>query len=119
MNPITDLIERFSYTADKRDRWTLLDAPSGPLYGDCEDYSLTALWLCAGKSWLRLWWLVITFQAMFWLTRTPRTGELHMMLWVRGRGWTDNIYPEWSTTPHHPRLFPYVAPLLLFVLLIK
>jgi hypothetical protein len=118
MNPITDLIARFSYTADKRDRWTLLDAPTGPLRGDCEDYSLTALWICAGRSWLRLWWLVATFQAMIWLTRTA-SGQMHVMLWVRGRGWTDNIYPQWSSKCRHPKIAPYLAPLLAVVLLAK
>ena len=118
-DPLADLQARFVWTRDKRDRWTLLDAPTGPLCGDCEDWSYTALWLCAGKSWGRFWWLVCMFQAWFWLTRVHGTGELHFMLWVRGRGWTDNIHPEWSAKPHHPRMVPYLPPLLAFVLLIK
>ena len=118
-DPIADLRLRFVYRAETRDRWTLLTAPTGPLTGDCDDYALTALWLCAGRSWWRLWWLVISCQAMLWLTRVHGTGDLHIMAWVRGRGWTDNVHPDWSQTPHHPRWVPYLAPFMALALLLK
>ena len=116
---LSDLRARYVYTADKADRWTLLDAPEGPLRGDCEDYALTALWICAGRSWWRLWWLVLTCQAMLWWTKFHGDGEPHVMLWVRGHGWTDSYYRDWSAKPHHPKRWPYAAPLLALVLIFK
>ena len=119
MNPLTDLHTRYVYVRDLNDRWTLLDKPTGPLMGDCEDWAYTVLWLCAGKSWGRFWWLVCTFQAVLWWTKFHGTGGPHVMLWVRGKGWTDSYYREWSATPKHPKKRPYVAPWLALVLLFK
>ena len=118
-DPLADLKSRFVYTRDKRDGWTLLSAPTGPLHGDCEDWAYTALWLCAGKSWWRFWWMICTFQAVVWWTKFHGTGEPHVMLWVPGRGWTDSYYPDWSPAPRHPKKWPYLAPVLALVLLIK
>lgn len=116
-DPIADLRARFIWTADKRDHWTLLDAPTGPLRGDCEDYALTALWLCAGRSWGRLWWMICTFQAMLWWTRFNGGG--HIILWVRGRGWTDSAYRGWSKWAVHRLWFPYLVPILILALTLK
>ena len=115
---IEDLSRRFQYTSDRADKWTVLDAQSGPLRGDCEDFSLTALWLLAGRSWPRLWWMVLTFQAVFWHARLSNGGG-HVMLWVRGYGWIDNIYPTWSPVPRIRRLFPIIAPMLALKLTMK
>jgi hypothetical protein len=112
---LDELTQNFRYVPDRKDKWTLLGGNQWE--GDCEDFALTALWLVAGKSWLRLWYLVITFQAMLWLAWTP--AGLHMMLWVRGKGWIDNWYPTWSSKTRHKRIAPYLAPMLAFVLLIK
>jgi len=114
-NPLRELLMRFKYKADKRDKWTLLDGEN--FSGDCEDFSLTVLWLMAGRSWVRVWWLVLTFQAMIWHTRVSSGG--HAMLWMRGHGWIDNIYPQWSEKPRHRRVFPYLAPIMAVSMLIK
>lgn len=110
-----DLCARFRWTADRVDGWRVLDAPAGPLRGDCDDFALTALWLVCGGSWLRLWWLVATFQAVFWYSRLPSGGG-HMMLWMRGRGWIDNIYPNWSDCARHRRVFPVLLPVAVIKL---
>ena len=114
---LDDLRTRFIYTADATDHWTVLRAPSGPLKGDCDDFALTVLWITAGQSWWRILWLVLTVQACMWYTRTPR-GRGHMMLWMRGHGWIDNIYPDWGVR-RHPRIVPYVFPLFVMALIIK
>lgn len=114
---LADLRTRFRWTADRVDGWRVLDAPAGPLKGDCDDFALTALWLTCGRSWLRLWWLVATFQAAFWFARLNGGGG-HMMLWVRGRGWIDNIHPEWSGRARHKRVFPVLLPVILIKLAI-
>lgn len=112
---LDELRARFAYKLDKKDTWTLLGGENWQ--GDCEDFSLTALYLTAGKSWLRLWWMVITFQAMFW--RADTANGPHMMLWVKGKGWIDNWYPTWSNQARHKKRYPLVAPLLAMTLLLK
>lgn len=113
-------VARFRWRADPRDRWTLLRHPSsdGFFHGDCEDFALTALWLAAGRSWLRLWWWVITCRAMIWNLRTE-AGEAHAGLWLRGQGWICNIRPWWAERCPHRRRWPYLAPLLAATLLVK
>lgn len=108
-----ELCDRFVYQSDRKDRWTILG--DGNWHGDCEDFALTALWLLSGKSWLRLWWLVLTCQAVIWHASTA--GGPHVMLWVRGKGWIDNWYPVWSSYARHQRVFPYLAPILAIKLL--
>jgi hypothetical protein len=112
---LEDLNARFVWTADKRDKWTIMKAVEGPLTGDCEDYALTALWLLSGRSWLRLWWMVITWRAIVWNVRHagygPGRGN-HVALWVTGRGWIDSSIPHWAPSTPHSKRFPYVAPLL-------
>lgn len=117
---LADFIARYRWRADARDNWNLLDSPSsdGLFHGDCEDFALTVLWLMAGRSWLRVWWLVLTFQAMIWNVRAP-SGETHAILWMRGHGWIDNIFPWWSDQCLHRRRFPYLAPILAATLLVK
>lgn len=117
-DPTRDLVARFVYKPDSADRWTLLDAAEGPLIGDCEDFALTALWLLCGRSWWVLWWRVITMSAVLWNVQT-RSGVSHACLWVRGRGWICNIYPNWSRVSRHRRRLPYIAPLLLLTLILK
>lgn len=116
---LDDLRARYVYTRDKKDHWSLLNNPEGPLRGDCEDWAYTVLWICAGGSWLRFWWLVLTCQAMPWWCKFHGNGEPHVMLWVKGRGWTDSYYREWSDTPQHPKKIPYIAPILALTLLLK
>lgn len=117
MLTIDELTRRFVYKADKRDKWTVLNAESGPLKGDCDDFALTALWIEAGGSWLRILWMVLTFQACMWFTISPKGGG-HYMLWRRGKGWIDNWYPVWGKR-RHPLMVPYVFPLFLIALVIK
>lgn len=115
MASINQLQEKFVYTADRKDMWNLLG--TGHWNGDCEDFALTALWLTADKSWLRVWWWVITMQAMLWKAKTAKGP--HVMLWVRGKGWIDNWYPEWGPQAQHKKVFPYIAPLLAITLFLK
>lgn len=117
-----DLNRRFRYKPDRHDRWTLLDTPNamGQLAGDCEDYSYTLAWRLSGRRWLVFWWNVLTLKLVLWHCVTE-TGVGHVMLWVRGAGWIDNIFREdgYVARPRHRRRLPLVAPLLLVKLLLK
>ena len=110
---IEDLNRRFRWVPDQLDSYRVMRNPTGPLRGDCDDYAATALWLHAGRSMVRFWWLVFTFRAVFWLCRADLNGERHVVLWVKGLGWIDNIYPKWSGATKHTRKYPVPPPLVL------
>lgn len=104
---ISDLNWRFRYEADRTDGWTALQGED--LRGDCDDYALTAALIMADWSWLRFWFHVLTFQTRFHHVRARHNGESHLVLYVRGPGYIDNIYREWMTSNPHPKNFPWVA----------
>ncbi|MBT9383342.1 hypothetical protein KM176_05675 [Pseudooceanicola sp. CBS1P-1] len=110
---------RFTYRADKGEYWQILGG-SGPVYGDCEDYSLTLIWLWEGQSLWRFWWALITLKYVLWYCLAPN-GEGHCVTWVRGRGWTDNIQRKIVTDlPEGYRLkLPMLAPLVLLKFLYR
>lgn len=98
---LDDLRRRFVYKADGRvDSFRILSAGFGPLEGDCDDFAVTALWIVAGKSMLRFWWLLIRRRAAIWRTFTPR-GQRHAVLWCDGLGFIDNIRPQWAAESVH------------------
>lgn len=117
VDPLDDLRLRFSYQAEVKDRWTILDSESGPLVGDCDDFSITAAWLLSGRSWRRLIANIALFRMVPWSGVTD-AGEWHMALWVRGRGWICNIHPKFGPRRLRRRL-PYVLPLFLIGALVK
>ncbi|MEP4950062.1 MAG: hypothetical protein ABJU46_03700 [Paracoccaceae bacterium] len=110
---------RFTYAGDEGDHWRILP-DEGPVSGDCEDYSLTLVWLWEGRSMLRFWWALITFKYMFWHCLSPR-GVGHLVVWCRGRGWTDNIQREMvDKLPDGYRLrLPYLFPLVALKFLLR
>ncbi|TNE46860.1 MAG: hypothetical protein EP341_09570 [Sphingomonadales bacterium] len=90
VDPIqADLNIRFTYRADRGESWRIL-RDTGQIWGDCEDYALTLIWLLEGQSTLRFWWALITFKYVLWQCHAPN-GRGHIVLWRRGIGWTDNI----------------------------
>lgn len=107
---IKPLQERFKYRIDNGTGWQIMDNDTGPLRGDCEDFALTALWMLAGKSMARFWWLQASGRACLWYTRDPN-GVGHCMLWVKGLGWIDNWYPSFGKR-RHPKVFPYLVPMV-------
>lgn len=108
---------RFRYKADGCNKWTILNLDDAPAVGNCDDFAFTSLFIMAGGSRLKMLWMVATLQACMWYTISGKNG--HMMLWVRGHGWTDNIYPQWSLVPRFPKLVPYALPLFLLALVVK
>ena len=114
---LTEFNRRFVWRKDGRlDTWRVLKG-EGALYGDCDDYAMTALWITAGSS-RRAWWWLVTFQAVPWWVWAETSGELHLALWVRGKGWIDNIKPEWKPTCGHRRIAPVLSPIVAFKLLL-
>lgn len=114
---------RFTYTGDRTgENWTVL-RDAGAITGDCEDYSLTLIWLAEGRSWLRFWFAIITFKYLLWHCHSPG-GVGHVIMWVRGKGWTDNIQKQFITKAERKakgyRLwFPYIAPLVALKFILR
>jgi hypothetical protein len=95
----------------------------GPVAGDCEDYSLTLIWLNEGRSMLRFWWALITFKYLLWHCLSP-SGAGHAVLWRRGHGWTDNIQRHVVTrqalkSQGYRLRFPYLFPLVALKFLLR
>lgn len=117
-NELDDLRERFLWTREKLDGWFLLDDPEGTLKGDCDDFALTALWIMCGRSKIKMWWKVLTFRAVIWYCLSKR-GNGHAVLWMKGHGWIDNMFPNWSKEfKHKNKVFPFTAPHMLMKMLV-
>ena len=120
------LANNFMYKPDgKLDSWRIL--PMNDLVGDCDDYAVTALYLYCGKSIIKFWFMLITFQAILWFTKSPAGGG-HLVLWVRGNGYIDNWDRRWVSRKElkvwgyrfiFPWPFPFVAMKMFFGLFFK
>lgn len=109
---LAELRADFTYRADTgRDRWRVLRGRDGVI-GDCEDFALTLAWRLAGQSWLRFWWHLFTLKSVVWYSKTVGSGTAHAVLFHRGVGWADNIYPQWRPKTLHKKVFPFLAPVV-------
>lgn len=112
-NDVTrNLKSRFTWESDGRvDSYHIMPT-SGPVRGDCDDYAATVLAELTGRSWLRFWWWLVTFRAVFWLVTSPK-GNAHVTLWVRGLGYTDNWRNSFSKTEDlHRKRYPVMWPIV-------
>ena len=107
---LKDLNARFIYTPDQGERWKILKNDSGPLKGDCEDYSLTLLWMLSGRSMLRFWLNILTCRYTFWYCTFA--GEGHVVMYRIGHGWIDNIQRRYvkKLSGHYRLRYPLLAP---------
>lgn len=116
---VQKLISRFRYRRDPGyDSWRFMDLNADVITGDCEDFALTIGLYLAGGSYWKFWWDQLTLKSVIWFCHT-KSGEGHAMLWHRGYGWIDNIYPAWRDDPRHTRRFPYYGPLLALKLAVS
>lgn len=112
---LADLARGFTYRADGAlDTWRIHKGP-GPVVGDCEDFALALAWRLAGSSWLRFLWHLISCKSVIWHCELIG-GVGHAVLWHRGAGWADNVYPAWAGQTRHRRRFPWVMPFPLIKL---
>jgi hypothetical protein len=72
-------------------------AKKWPVYrGDCEDFSLTALYHYSDKNWLKFWYYLITYKAhiRFCYVDTPDRGHAVLSF---GDVYIDNIFGTTTT----------------------
>lgn len=115
---IKSVKDRFVWETDgKLDSYHIL-ASEGPIYGDCDDFAVTVLYELVGHNILKFWWWLITFKACLWFVTSVRGGP-HVVLWVRGSGYTDNFRESFSPTENlHKKRFPILWPIVAFKLLL-
>lgn len=118
LEDIEDLTTRFVWTSDgKFDSYSILSDPQGALYGDCDDFAVTALWIAEGRSMLRFWLALITFRAVIWHVKGEGFAS-HIVLWHRKHGWIDNQNPAWSEKRRDTLRFPLPAPVVALKMLL-
>jgi hypothetical protein len=114
------LNSKFVYKRDHKyfDSWKILHG-EGSWEGDCEDYSLTLMWMLSGQSVIKFFWNIITFKYLMWFVKTNGTGHAIVKI---DELYYDNIQKRGVTKEHliksgykfvFPMLFPYVFVKLL------
>ena len=79
---VSHINKTWKYKYDKEqykvsDHWKIMK--EAPYVGDCEDYSLTVLYLISKKSWIKFWLHLFTFKAKICFV-TTHTGGGHAVL---------------------------------------
>jgi len=99
----TDALEimnkKFVWTSDSktksfRDHWRILDTDPDKIYGDCEDFSLTLLYLINDKNMLRFFKDLILGRAKLYYVKYKPSDNGHAVLYYRG-AYVCNIYHQW------------------------
>lgn len=91
--------QRFVYRAEKGDPWRVLNTRgSGPLKGDCEDYSLTVLWLVCDRSLGRFLGMFLDGTARMWFCISPNRERHHVLQLGRSDDfYLDNLRKDWGS----------------------
>ena len=67
-NALKLLNSKFLYTPDKHkyfDKWKILTGEE-TWKGDCEDYSLTLMWLLSDNNLFKFLWNILSFKFLMW-----------------------------------------------------
>ena len=117
---IQELNSKFQYEKDgKIDVWRILYGDS-PWRGDCEDYSLTLLWLLSDRNLFKFLLDILTFKYLMWYVVIKSNGEGHAIVKIDG-SYYDNIHKGAIPVDKlqrysfkYPIIFPLVYIRLLF-----
>jgi predicted transglutaminase-like cysteine proteinase len=114
--------EHFVYQADPKlfgklqlDVWKII---TKDWKGDCEDYSLTVIWLYSDRNIFKFLWNIISMNFILHFTKAPNE-EGHVVTEMRGsRLYFDNIQRKLVTKDDLIRqgykfVFPMIHPILL------
>ncbi len=119
MNALRLLNEKFLYKKDDGESWNVLKDVAldskDHVRGDCEDYSLTYLWLECEQSMWRFWWKLISLQYIPWFCNYR--GDGHLVLYsVKRRAWLDNIQRKWvrKLDESYELKYPVLTPLVFY-----
>lgn len=96
--------ENFVWRNDTFDGWRVLKKPddAGNYVGDCDDYANTVSWILSDNNRFKMWWNLLMGKHKIWYCRTKESNAFiqlptHVVLYVEGLGWTDNIHKTFVT----------------------
>ena len=112
---LKELNSKFVYKRDSVrwfDNWRVLYG-DGKWEGDCEDYSLTLMWLLSDKSLAKFLWNILIMKHLMWFVKSP-SGEGHAVVKIDGM-YYDNIQKKSTTREElvkqgYKFVFPMIAP---------
>ena len=111
--------QKFRYQSDgKMDVWEILDTNEDIIKGDCEDYSLTLIWLAENKNIFKFIFSLLLMKYVIWYTKTP-SGTGHVITYVRSeKKFIDNIKKDFYTKKQYRDggfkfVFPFASLLIL------
>lgn len=116
---LKELNKRFSYRRDPLrwfDNWKVIYDESEPKwYGDCEDYSLTLMWMLSDRSFVKFLWNILIMKHLIWFVKTP-DGDGHAVVRIDGV-YYDNIQKKESTkevlkSKGYKFIFPMIPPIV-------
>lgn len=119
-----DLINsKFVYKSDKSlDVWEVLDIDEKTIKGDCEDYSLTFIWLAEDKNFFKFIWALLIMKYIIWYVKSPR-GVGHVVTYISStKLYIDNIKKDFYTRQQYKDdgfkfMFPFIS-ILVFIKLV-
>lgn len=85
---------KFVYMYDKKlpfsDAWFVMpERPDGKLRGDCDDFSLTCIWIACDRNIFKfIWYVLILHKYRFYFSKAAN-GENHIVGYAQGL-WFDN-----------------------------
>jgi len=108
---VSSFNSKWKYRYDKEqygmaDAWKIIysENAEGKYVGDCEDYALSILWRLAGKSQLKMWWLLLTHQAGICLVGPSKWKVSHAVLRYKGEyvdNWTKKFGGKAAIEKNH------------------
>jgi hypothetical protein len=109
---------QFVYKSDKTgliDSWKVMKSKEGQMRGDCEDYSLTVMWLYSGKSLKKFIWRLF-ISRRYKLHRVKTINDVYHAVGEIDGYFFDNWSmralhkEEFYTTTKHKHLYSYFMP---------
>ena len=123
---VREIGSKFEYRSDVFrifDWWFVMRERNGKLRGDCEDFSLTAIWMLCNRSVLQfLWKVIISHQYRIYFCKTVN-GEGHAIGYANSL-WFDNWTrealdkAEFLKQTKHKIWYFIPGPLILFNMLL-
>ena len=117
---LDNIASKFKYRADPKffDYWTVMKENNGIMEGDCDDFSMTVLWmLCDRNFFIFVWNVMILHRYRLYFVKTI-TGERHMVGYAHGLwfdNWTKCALPkeEFIDKTKHKIYFFWPSPLMI------
>jgi hypothetical protein len=121
---VLEVASKFVYKPDRIrvfDSWKVMRGDT--LYGDCDNFALTAVWYACDRSMLKfIWNVILLHKYRFWFCKTE-SGEKHVVGYAQGKffdNFSNKALPkqEFFELTKHKRIFVYPSPFVLVYMFI-